>query len=398
MTNVFFDNSTTDRLNAISGLNNDIYEIPTIRSFSSRYVAFGFEDHGPCTDNPSGVCATNKEEVEVTRDILDKLSPSSKCAYEIYWANNILRTSTDGGSAGGEIINGIGSIEAIGGKDNLETELAKLDRSKTHVVRMFFAHHNLYSKGKTPVSYAFYEKPANPKLPAQYLKTDVEIEDAYNKTMESFNYLAEDFFPNKSAGGKFISGRGLLDLFEKANGSAITIDVLKRANKYLLDNWQNYPPLYVDGGDEKYFTLAEIFYLLASAIQSSDIDSLKEIELVEVFGPLIIDPNTDKSTIEVDSDEIISQAQQFAIALKDGSGKKERIPTNVIPVMLGITVNNNKHLHPLLFLKAMAELFKSVIDNKTIPDTVTVSPTDFDPKYKTISKVIWSIKPAVMKN
>src|SRR5439155_242702 len=148
-----------------------------IGRYNRQAIMFGLPDPDP---NPAKAVPGFRESAQ---EFALEMSPIPESSPELYWQDHVLRSSETSDAA-------IRRVSGIEGRDVLKQLLEKLDRSKIRVVHLELGDQRLYLKpnyaqGKQypPLRFA-YERPENPKLPAEALRGKDEVAASYTQDEE----------------------------------------------------------------------------------------------------------------------------------------------------------------------------------------------------------------------
>jgi hypothetical protein len=331
------------------------------------------------------------------------ISPVANTAPEIYWQDNILRTSEASD-------NDMRLVHANLGVEAIKTLAGKADRSKIHVIHVEVASEQNYlqpafAKGENypPLKYA-YAHPDKPNLPEEALLPKAGVETAYAKEDEVLAWLTNEFFPSdrlpSDLASRFVSNEDLIHLVEPSAGFAISIeglrsgyaDFLKEAGRdtYL-------PPLF--RADGHYLSLADVFQISADALAGFHWHGKfpPSMTVVKTYGPVRMYTGHGVNDGEVSVASIAKACADLDPSLRDNS--PGTIPKNAIPPLEtvdGIQVNAAQ------FLRLMGQAILDPAPEKKIPVRMTYMVTasgQVMPKLRVLSDIgfVWTIKPAMFE-
>ncbi len=165
----------------------DSEAVEIIQTFDSNAIMFGMPDA-----NPGRIPGFR----EGRADFSKLVSPVPESAPEIYWQDNVLRSS----EASDDVIR---LVHGANGAEPIKKLMEKADRSKIHVVHVMLAEEQNYLqptfiKGPefSPLQYA-YDHPDAPKLPSDARRPKAEIDAAYAKEDELLNWVTEEYLPGR---------------------------------------------------------------------------------------------------------------------------------------------------------------------------------------------------------
>lgn len=279
----------------------------------------------------------------------DMMSPGAEFAPELYYQSNYLRLSNMSRF-------GVRTVVASGGREAFEAMLKSLDRSKAHVIRVHFGNPLDYVKPDfnrgviNPLRYA-YENPKRQRVMEASKLTAEETNAAYAKEAALLEWLATDFMA-ANPGSRFVSAAELKAMAQTATGTAIPIATLRTANKSFLQAWTGTNPPDFAVGDGKYFSLADMFYLLSQALGGVKAvgNPPESIKLEFVYGPAETPDQMGNAVGSVSRDEVVRVASDLAAKLRDTTWRP--VPANQLPAF--VTAGNMK-LNTAQFLRLMAE-------------------------------------------
>jgi hypothetical protein len=326
------------------------------------------------------------------------IGPAANTAPEIYWQDNILRTSEASD-------NEMRLVHANLGVEAIKTLAGKADRSKVHVIHVEVASEQNYlqpafAKGENypPLKYA-YAHPDKPNLPEEALLPKADVEKAYAKEDEVLAWLTDEFFPSDHV-SRFVSNEDLIHLVEPSAGFTISMeglragyaDFLKKAGRdtYL-------PPLFL--ADGHYLSLADVFQVSADALAEFHWHGKfpPSMKVVKTYGPVRIYTGHGVNEGEVSVASIAKVCADIDPSLRDKSPGP--IPKNAIPSLEtvdGIQVNSAQ------FVRLMGQAILDPTPEKKIPVWMTymiTAPGQVMPKMRILSDIgfVWTIKPAVFE-
>jgi hypothetical protein len=284
--------------------------------------------------------------------VSNDVSPEPNSAAELFWKDNFLRSSSMSSAK-------VHLFKATDGPEALQKVLDGLDRSRVHVIRVELGNVALYLKpyaeGRVldPVRY-FVDSPTK-LLPPAVLRPREEVEAAYGKEEAMMRWLVDDFFP-ANQGSRFVSASGLREAATAGADPMISGQTLGKAVADLLRRWDeigNYPPGFASG-DGRYFSLADLYQLLTTALAERHRTHAlpATVRLVPVYGPLEFDQGRGAPVGSVSVGSLDAMCAEIAGPLNDVSWKP--FPSNVVPSQ--VTVEGTK-LNASQFLRLMAEAF-----------------------------------------
>jgi hypothetical protein len=361
-----------------------------MRRFNANAIMFGISD-----DNPAGIPGFRGAREGFSRAI----SPIPETAPEVYWQDNVLRSSETSGPTA-HLIHLAEGLEAT------KTAFDKLDRSKVHVIHVQLATELNYlrpefSKGANypPLKYA-YDHPQDPKLPAEAWRVKSEVDAAYASENAALKWLSEDFLPG-NPGSRFVSSSDLTKLTPPSSGFAVSMAAFRSSLAEFMKNWGNdtyAPSLFQTDGH--YLSRAEVFQVMSDALAEFDRTGKipDSIKVDEVYGPVRLLTGHGPNTGEVSVASVIHKCSEIAPGLHDKSSGT--LPNNSIPI--GITLEGTM-LNPAQFLRLMGlALLNPSSDAKLNIRMSYVSTAlgDMLPKSRPAGDngFVWTLKPAPLGN
>jgi len=281
------------------------------------------------------------------------MSPAPDCPPEVYWQDGFLRMSDTSGPP-------VRVVSSHEGVEALKAVLEKLDRSRSHVIRVELAHHTMHLRSDadsallgSPIRYA-YTHWKLPSIPEEVKLARQEVDANYAREEALLRYLMNDFF-RANPGSHFISNAELRRMVKPGLGSRVSRQDLQRATKHLLEQWSqnNYPPTYAFSGNE-YFSLADMFQMLATSLGEFHRSSAlpDSVPLNHVYGPLEMTDKQGPSQGTVTVAEVARVSAEVSAALNDQQWKP--LPPNRVPTW--ITVGGIQ-LNAAQFLRLLAQAF-----------------------------------------
>ena len=284
------------------------------------------------------------------------VSPDTRCAAEVYWQDGYLRLSDTSGEP-------MTVVPVYQGPEPLKKVLAKLDRSRKHIVQVLLGHPGLYLPGgfekgpyANPLRYA-YDNPKTPVLEPSQLRPPRETEEAFRAEEAVVGWLIDEFM-RENPGSRFLSDSALMQLAKTSQESPVPAGKLREAVSNLFDQWQtngNYPPTFASARGE-YFSLADMFQMLVTAIaEYSRTGALPaSAPLLPVYGPFEMTDEQGPAATTIPRSALIRACATLAPSLADQAWKP--VPTNRIPGW--VTVDGHRY-NAAQFLRAMAETYLS---------------------------------------
>lgn len=324
------------------------------------------------------------------------ISPLPNTAPEIYWQDNILRTS----EAGGDVVR---LVHANQGVDPLKTLIDKADRSRIHVVHVELVSEQNYlqsdfRKGSNypPLRYA-YEHPDNPQLPTTALLAKTDVDAVFAKEEQVLDWLTKDFFPAETR-SSFISNRDLTRMIDPPTGFTVSMARLREADSQYLNQAGDdtfLPPLFQAEGH--YLSLADLFQVSVDALASLKANGKMPefVKVIKMFGPVELYGGHGPNEGDVSLEAITKVCAEIEPTLRDSSTSV--IPKNMVPsqeIVDGIHVNSAQ------FIRLMGRAIVDPTPGKKYPVRMTYMITSVGqliPKLRPGSDFgfVWTLKPAV---
>jgi hypothetical protein len=364
--------------------------VPLLRRYNTEAIMFGLPGSNPAHVPGFGGSINGMGGV---------ISPVPQASPELFWEDNVLRTSESGGR-GARVIHGDEGPAAIQGFT------AKLDRSEIRVIHMELDNESDYLKPdfakSAPLSAALtyaYAHPDNPKLPAEDRLSEDEVNGAYAKDEASLNWVVTNIF-NAKPGGRFVSSSDLKRMTPASTGYTISVDALRAAVKDELAKWGNntFPPSYFQVGHH-YLSLAETFQVLTDALaELNRTGRLPQTVTVDrVYGPIGMPLGHGPNVGDVKVASVAKVCAQIAPGLHDDTGYP--MPKNTVPPLLtvdGIGVNAAQ------FLRLMAQAVADPTTQAPLRVRMTYMFTEISglfPKMRTMQDLgaTWTVKPAPLE-
>jgi hypothetical protein len=276
------------------------------------------------------------------------MSPGTDCTPELFWQDGYVRMSDTSSP-------NVRPVVALKGVQAMREALAKVDRSRPHVIQLQLGHDSLHHKADflkgypSPVRYS-YDNPKAARLPAGALRSREEVEEGYRTEEAVLKFLVEEFFP-ANPGSRFLSSADIKKAAANGSGTAVSRATLQRAAADLLDRWRGTFIASFARADNRYFSIAEMFQLLTSALADLHRSgSLPEtVRLSQVYGPLDLTGDMGPNTGEVSLASIAKASAELDPVMK--SHDWTPVPRNAVPS--AITVDGIR-LTPGQFLRLMA--------------------------------------------
>ena len=323
--------------------------VPLLRRYNTEAVLFGLPG-----SNPAHLPGFGGAIMGIGRE----MSPVPSASPELFWADNVLRSSESGG-LGARVIRGSEGVPA------LKDFTAKLDRSKLRIIHMEIYNEADYLKpdyAKTPLSptltYA-YSHPDAPKLPMEFRAESGALSVMLAKEDAALEWLAGQYM-EENPGSRFVSNADLRQMTPNSTGFPVPTELLRAALKEQLLLWGNntYPPSYFKVGDH-YLSLAETFQVLTDALAEwNRTGSLPQsLTVAKLYGPVLMATGHGPNVGDVKIASLAKVCSEIDPALHDDSGYP--VPKNMVPVALQV---DGIGMNAAQFLRLMAQ---AVVDPKS---------------------------------
>ena len=278
------------------------------------------------------------------------MAPVPETAPELYWQDNVLRSS----EASSDLLR---LIHAYAGIEALQKVTEKVDRSRVHILHVELGDEQNYLQPefiKSPefpaLQYA-YNHPASPELPVDALRPKADVDAAYANEDALLAWITEKFLPADGGSG-FVSSTDLRRMVAPATGFTVSMDGLKSALAEFMKEWGNdtfAPPLFE--ADGHYLSRAELFQVMADALAEFHKTGKfpNSLQVIPLYGPVRLLTGHGPNIGEVSVGTVAALCADIAPKLHDQSAGP--VPKNAIPI--GIPVDGTM-LNPAQFLRLMA--------------------------------------------
>lgn len=327
------------------------------------------------------------------------LAPDARSAPEVFWLDTTVHLS-DYGVPGGRVFN------AHEGPEALEKRLAALDRSRPHVVQVRLGHPAIFAKpgfgarnAQTPLEYA-YDNPRAPNVPPSALQSPEDRAAAEAREEAVLDWLIDRFLA-ANPGSRFVSVGALAREAEAGVASPVRPGELREAATVLRDRTVaaggELPPFVVAG--ERYFSLADLFGLLATALaapagQPAD----AALPVIPLLGPI------DLVEAEPVKDARVAReaVRRACTALQPtfAPGEWTAIPRRVVPSRVtvdGVSLTAGQFLLVMAdaYLAGSAQATVDVRSTTTSSGVLLVLPLT---RPRSDGGSVWTMKPAVVRS
>lgn len=318
----------------------DSETVHEIRRLNSQAIMFGVPDgspvHGPGPLYRSWV-------FKFSRD----MSPVPEAPPELYWQDNVLRSSESG-------LADLRLFRASDGAEPLQKMTASLERSRIRIVHVELANPRNQLKQSFPgstLAYA-YNHPDQPAVPQDALRPAAEVDAAYAREDGVLQWLTHDFFP-ANTGSRFVSSSDLRKMAGPATGYNIDVPKLRSALEDTLRDWAGKPdpPKYILA-DGHYLSLADMFQVMTDALAGFSRDGKlpSSVRVAPVFGPTETTKDSGPNSGEVTVASIARVCASLSAGLHDDAWRP--VPRNSIPFRVTV---DGIGLNAAQFLRLMAE-------------------------------------------
>jgi hypothetical protein len=364
--------------------------VPVLRRYNTDAILFGLP-------------ATNVAHIAGFRGsvaaIGHELSPAPNTSPEVFWADNVLRSSESGGTDA-RVLHG---FEGVGPVKEFTT---KLDRSRMRIIHMELVSESDFlqpdfakSASSAALKYA-YSHPTNPALPADSRVSKADANAVLAKEEEALNWLTSDYF-QANVGSRFISSSDLRRMTPPSSGYFLRTALLQDSIKSVLKAWGNntFTPSYFSV-DSHYLSLAEMFQVLTDALaELNRTGKLPEsVKVGRISGPLVMATGHGPNAGEVKVADVAAVCAKIASGLHDDSGYP--LPTDAVPSILEV---NSIGVNAAQFLHLMAEAIVDPLPQKTLRVAMTYmlpATAQMFPKTRALQDTgaTWTFKPAPLQS
>lgn len=324
-------------------LGGDSELVQHLGRYANKEIMFGIPDPNPARNIPG----YRGSAVEFGKE----MSPIPESSPELYWQDNILRSSETSDSA-------IRVVYGYEGLDALKTVLGKVERSKIRIVHVELANERIYlqapytvSPMSSPMKLA-YDHPDHPRLPADALRSTDDLDAAFAKEDALIKWLVDDFSPT-NPGTRFVSSTDLRNMTPPSTGYSLSMAGLRAALPDYLKTWdENTIPLNYLVAEGRYLSLADMFQVMTDALaQLNRTGKLPQsVRLVRVFGPVEMPDDHGPTTGETTVASVARICAGLTDRLHDETWSP--IPKNTIPPRVAI---DGLNLTAAQFLRLMTE-------------------------------------------
>jgi hypothetical protein len=338
----------------------------------------------------------------VAGELSKDLAPTPESSPELFWDSGFLRASlTDTAD--------VRRVLAEESKDTLSKLLDQLDRSHVRIIQVEVAGYSRYLnkwEDGTPKLYPLvwaYDHPEYPGVPngIKAFDSDANIAKSFVQEESTLRWLLGTFLP-ANPGSRIVGPKDLLRMAQTPVGTEVTEATLAEAVKDWVARSATQPrvlPTFVEAGG-KYFSAADLFQLLASALGGlHNAGKLPEkLRLTDIYGPIRLDETEETyTTTAYTPGQIAEVASQLAPKLTDQTWRP--VPDNAVPAHVEIS---GKKILPAQFLALMVKAYQSPVSTAAIRlpyYNAGTAPGGLFPRQndKPDSGHIWTLRPAPLK-
>lgn len=319
------------------------------------------------------------------------MSPIPGSSPELYWQDNILRSS--------EISDfGVRVVHGDEGPNAIKAVLNKLDRSKIHIIHVELGSERVYIRpgGMYPPSRRAYDDTEDPRLPATALRDADDVQAAYAKEDGLMKWLVAEFLPT-NGGSRFISSTDLRGMTPASTGYSLSMSGLRAGLSDVLKDWGSDTMLssflQVEG---HYLSTADMFLVMTDALAELHRTGKlpQSVRVSKIYGPIETPDDHGPALGEVTAGSVARVCAGIVDGLHDNSWNS--IPKNVIPSRVTI---DGMNLTAAQFLRLMAEALVAPSSETKLKVKMTymfTRATSVYPKKRlpTDLGATWTFKPA----
>ncbi len=345
----------------VAGAGTDGAQLHALSRFDASSLHLGFDD------GPSEIGTIVGDPSAGT--VASMLSEDAAVPYGLYWQGGRLHLAT--------AETGPDGLVARDGPGALEGSWDELDPRRVNVVPILLMDTSTYFNASKVVSWDPVGSPTewafshtdDPGLPAEATYTEAERDMMYDATNATLSWLAREALP--ATGGRFVSNTDLADMVDPGSGISVSQAEIADAANDLLARWTllKYPSWVGVSwgycrGEIQYFSLADMYGLLAQALAAYDErGSLpSSVGLVTVNGPREdATPSQPWNRLRLGS--VVDEAVRQVDALTDDAWRvdpRSKVPSSSAPG--GVDVN------AMEFLLLMAEAYMVLYEDTATGD------------------------------
>lgn len=368
-------------------IGSDSETVRQIRLYDDAPIMFGLPD-----TNPARFAGFRTAESMVSRE----LSPVTNTSPELYWQDNILRSSeTDG-----EVVR---LVHASDGPDALTTMLGKLERSRIHIIHVELGSEQDYLQpavSEDPnyaLTYA-YSHADHPELPANARRPASDVDAVYAKQQSLLNWLVNDFFP-ANPGSRFISSTEIERMAQPSTGFSISVADLRSVLTDEVKSWGSVTaPVTLLDVDQHYLSMADLYQVMTDALAEFSRTGKfpKSLRVIQVYGPLFTYTGHGPNVGDVTVKDLLHYCEGVSVKLHDNAVTP--VPKNVIPTA---AVIDGVDMASVQVMRLMAEAMVNPSPAETLHVKMTYTLSGLGvafPKSRPPDEVggTWTLKPAVI--
>jgi hypothetical protein len=277
------------------------------------------------------------------------MSPATETAPEVYWQDNVLRSSETSNED-------VHLLHGSEGAEALQKLTEKADRGKVHVIHIELGSEQDYLRPEFVKSPSFpalkyaYDHPQSPVLPADARRSQDEVNAAYTSQEGLLTWLTAQFFPSE-AGSRVVTSADLARMTPPGTGFSVSMAGLQKSLDEYMKRWANNnfgPTLFKTEGH--YLTRAELFQVLTDALAEFDRTHKlpASVQVKEVYGPVRVLTGHGPNEGDVSVAELAHICAGLAPSLheKHGDGSPNTLP-------IAVTISGQM-LNPAQVLRLMA--------------------------------------------
>jgi hypothetical protein len=360
-----------------------------VQQYAAKAVMFGVAN-----DNPARLPGFRGGRAGFS----DLISPISATAPEVYWQDNVLRSSETSNED-------VHLLRGSEGPEALQKLTAKADRSKVHVIHIELGSEQDYLRPEfvngpeyPALKYA-YDHSQSPKLPAEALRSQQDVNTAFASQEALLKWAAGEFFPAEP-GSRIIASGDLVRMASPGNGYSVSMKGLRASLDEYMKAWgtNTYGPAFFKT-EGHYLSRAELFQVMADALAEFDRTGKipDSVQVDQVYGPVRVLTGHGPNAGEVSVAALAHICTGIAPALHDKSAAS--VPKNTIPI--GISVEGAM-LNPAQFLRLMALALQNTSAEAKLNIRMTyqfTGPDELIPKSRALMDdgFAWTLKPAPLE-
>lgn len=381
----------------VAGVGIDGAQLHSLSRYDTAAIQLGIED------GPSNLGTMVGDPYIGT--IASMLAEDVASPYGVYWQGGRLMVALDE--------TGVGFPVASDGNGSLYDRFESLDARRVNLLPLLVMDPDLYFNASkvvsgdqvlSPTEWAYTHTDSS-GLPMEAIRPSEERQRLYDASGGTVEWLADNALP--LVGGSFVSNQDIVDMVDPGTGISVSQSEIAAAANDLLARWTllRYPNWVGTSwgfcrGDYQYFSMADMYGLLAQALAEYDDETMlpATVPLVTVHGPTEgAPPSQPWNRLRLGT--IVSEAARQSDQLTDDIWRMT--PQNAVPTTSapgGVDVN------AMEFLLLMAEAYLVLYEGTTSGDPllslypslqwpVTQAALDLEGKA-TDTGDSWTLKPA----